>query len=160
MQTVNYPKSGDVLSEVLDRELRYAGIPIIGIAWSVGNVRVDYSDLATPLQMAQGEAIVAEHVPIDPVQQVADGSIDAAIVIPGWAHWDTATANAWGQTNIEQPLTQARADLSAMALLNLTTFKVVIGRLLDILNAMWTLQRALGQMIIALRNNTWPQLEE
>jgi hypothetical protein len=159
VQTVSYPKSGDVLSEVLDRDLRNAGIPIVGIAWSAGNVRVDYGDEATPAQMAQGEAIVAAHVPVDPIQQVADGAESAVNAIPGWAHWTAAEANTWGQTNIGQPLTQARIDLAAMSTLSLATFKVAMGKILDILDKMWTLQQALGQMVIALRNKEWPNLQ-
>lgn len=159
--SVYYNKSGEVLTHVLDRDLRAASIPIDGIAWteSLAQVRVDYSDTATTQQMDTGAALVAAHVPVDPVQQVADGAEGAVLSIPGWAHWTAANANAWGQTNIEQPLAQARADLGALATLNLTTFKVVVGRLLDILDAMWTLQKALGQMSIALRNHTWPQLQ-
>jgi hypothetical protein len=122
-------------------------------------VGVDFVTAPLQAEIDAVQALVTAHVAIDPVKQTYQGAQAAAAAIPNWSSWTAAQANAWGQTNIGTPLTNARTNLEGMATLNLTTFKVAMRALLDILDAMWTLQMAFGQMIIALRNKTWPGLE-
>lgn len=89
-----------------------------------------------------------------------DAKTDAAYIdmqnIPSYSRWTKEQAETWKDTNIGTPLSTARADLAAMATLNLTTFKVVIGRLLDILDAMLIMLWALTRMIITFRDRLWP----
>jgi len=157
-----YDKTGEVLINVLHRELQAASVPIDGTAWLelYEQVRVDYQDSATSGDMTAGEAIVAAHVPIDPIQEVADAAETNAGNIPGWAHWTEAEAETWFNTNIDTPLADARTSIDGLAALNITTFKAVINGLLDILDSMATMIWAMARMIIALRNKTWPNLQE
>lgn len=78
--------------------------------------------------------------------------------IPSWATWDEATAQAWGQTNIGQPITDAQTNLGLLTTLNLTTFKQAMIVILNILSSMWTMQWALARMVIAMRDQIWPDL--
>lgn len=145
MQQITYSKSGDVLCHILDTDLRAAGIPIIGVSWSeiLATVRVDYGDEATPEQITHGGELVAAHVPIDPMQQIRNGAEIAASNIPNWAHWTETEADAWYQTNVRDPFGAAAT---------LVTMKVVIGTIIQV-------QWATIRLVIALRNQTWPQLQ-
>jgi hypothetical protein len=146
MQTIIYDKTGDVLCSLLDCQMREASIPIIGVSWSQqsATVKVDYEDSATPEQLAAGAALVAAHVPIDPIQQVRDGAEQEARDIPGWAAWSRSQADTWYQTNVRDPF-DAATTLAAM--------KAVFGTVIQV-------QWAIIRMVIALRNHTWPDLQD
>jgi hypothetical protein len=144
--SIFYLKVGDVLVGVLDRDMRAAGIPIDGLAWlsDTQQVRVDYQDTATSAQMAAGAALVAAHVPVDPLQQVRGGAEQEARDVPNWATWNRSQADAWYQTNVRDPF-NAATTLAAM--------KAVFGTVIQV-------QWAIIRMVIALRNHTWPGLQD
>ena len=81
-----------------------------------------------------------------------------AKAIPSWSTWDVGQANVWVETNIRTPLTNGRANLPAT--LTLATaraaFVVLFGILDQILILLWSLTR----LIIALRDKTWPDLQD
>lgn len=92
------------------------------------------------------------------IDSVQDGAVTAVKNIPGWATWTKETAYTWGMTNIGTPLAEGRANLPAT--LTLATARIAIVQILNILDAMWTMQMAYGQMLIAMRNDRWPGLQE
>lgn len=146
MQTATYSKEGKVLCGLLDRQMREAGIPIIGVSWSELNatVKVDYEDNATPEHLAAGAALMAAHVPVDPIQQVRKGAEQEVQAVSAWAAWSTTQADNWYQQNVRDPF-NAAVTLAAM--------KAVVGTVIQV-------QWAVIWMVIALRNQTWPGLQE
>jgi hypothetical protein len=64
--------------------------------------------------------------------------------IPNWSTWTEAQADAWYQTNVRDPYTAATT---------LVAMKVVIGTMITVL---WILVR----MVIALRDQNWPDLPD
>ena len=144
--SILYTKTGDILVSVLDRDMRAAAIPIDGLAWlpDTQQVRVDYQDGVTSEQMDAGAALVAAHVPVDPIQQVQEGAEQEAQAVPGWATWSSAQADAWYQNNVRDAF-DAATTLAAM--------KAVIGTIIQV---QWCIIR----LLIALRNHTWPALQE
>lgn len=143
-----YDKTGEVLINVLHRELQAASVPIDGTAWLelYEQVRVDYQDSATSGDMTAGEAIVAAHVPVDPIQEVANGAEGQASSIPGWADWTEAHFLTWYGTTIDDGITALTGTIPAAAI--------------AVLEDMATVQKAVVRMTIALRNKNWPNLQE
>lgn len=72
---------------------------------------------------------------------VEDDAADRARNIPGWATWSTDEALAWHDANIGDVLPVA----------NLTEANAVLEKLAQE-------NRALVQMVLALRDATWPNL--
>ena len=144
MQRYFYSKTGAVSVAQLSDELEASSIPIEGISWNaVGEeVRVDYTDGATPGEISTGASLVAAHVPSNLLDVVQEGDENVAS-IPGWASWSESTADAWYQTNVRDPFDAATT---------FATMKAVVGTII-------TVQWALIRMIIALRNKTWPNLQ-
>jgi len=104
------------------------------------------SALATPIIPAETEALA-----------VFSGSRSQLLAIPDWATWTETQALDWGETNIGTPLATGRATLPVT--LTLTTARAAILQIITILDAMWTLQKSLGRMVIALRNKEWPNAQ-
>jgi len=75
------------------------------------------------------------------------------VVIPGWATWTPEEADAWGNSNIGIPLTNARATLPTT--LTLATARASFVVLLGILDKMWAMQQAMAKMLIALRDHNF-----
>jgi hypothetical protein len=156
----SYSKTGDVLVDVLHRDISAVPIAIIGVSWKQIDelVMVDYEDTTTPADRAAGAAIVAAHVPVDPLVVIQENAYTNANNIPGWAHWTEPEAETWWDTNIDTPLDDARTDIDGLSTLNLTVFKAVMNGLLDILEPMSTMMWAMARMLIALRDKQWPNL--
>jgi hypothetical protein len=157
---VFYDKVGEVDPTGLDNELRVALIPFDGVAWldTISKVRVDYQDSATTEQMAQGSSIVAAHISHLAAQLLVSRNANAAATaIPLWAHYREDEAQAWWETNIHGPLVTGRANLPVT--LTLASTRVVIVALLDILDKMAAMMLAMARLIIVLRNNAWPGLQ-
>ena len=146
MIRVTYSKTGVVIVGVIDRDLRAATVPIVGVSWNedLEQVTVDYDDSATSGDITTGEAIVAAHVPVDPWFDVQEGAETQASNIPGWASWSEGTADTWYQSNVRDPFDAATT---------FATMKAVVGTMI-------TVQWAIIRMVIALRNKTWPNLQE
>lgn len=90
-------------------------------------------DALTPEQAAEAQAAAVK---------VAAGGKAAAI--PGWASWTEDDALDWYETHVTDPLAAAGSLAEA---------KVVLA-------SMAQAQRALIRMVLALRNEVWPNLEK
>ena len=82
----------------------------------------------------------------------------AAKNIPNWAMWNETAVYDWGMSNIGTPLAAGRTSLPAT--LTLTTTRLAILQILTILDAMWLMLWALARMIIAMRDQLWPDLPD
>lgn len=133
----------------LHGELVTAGLTIVGVDASG---RIDWSAVPTPDQIDLAAQILAAHDPHDYEADVAAAAETQAKVIPEWAGWTIAEFLAWHATNIGTPLTNAPTVTTA----NLVA---VLNGLLPVLRKVAAEQEALGQMVIALRNKTWPGLQ-
>jgi hypothetical protein len=78
------------------------------------------------------------------------GAKEIAASVTGWFNWTPAQANDWIQTNIGTPLTNGRTNPP-------TTLRAVFLAVLDILDKMLVIQIAMAKMIIALRDDRWPE---
>lgn len=74
-----------------------------------------------------------------------DQSKTNAANIPNWATWTQAEWTAFFDTNL--------SDAQAELVTNITTAKVMIKRQNEVINAM-------AKMLMALRDETWPDLPE
>lgn len=112
--------------------------------------RLDFTD-PEALIIPEPPTITADDFQSPQVDNVQDRALVAAQNIPGWATWSKETAYSWGMTNIGTPLANGRANLPAT--LTLTTTRAAILQIITILDAIWVMLWALGQMIIAMRND-------
>jgi hypothetical protein len=122
-----------------------------------GLVRVDFVTQPIQAVIDAVQAIIDAHDGSDPVKIVQDGAEGMVIAIPLWAHYREDEAQTWWETNIHGPLVTGRTNLPVT--LTLASTRVVIVALLDILDKMAAMMWAMARMIIALRNNTWPGLQ-
>lgn len=145
---------------VLYNELQAAGVPVESVAWrsSGAEVGVDYLEHATPDHMATGEAVVAAHAGIDVVDETQQSAYPEMAAVPGWATWTKTQARTWFDNNIHDPLVDGRAALPPT--LTLTTTRIAIVGILDILDQMAVMLWNIARVIIALRNHTWPALQD
>ena len=72
--------------------------------------------------------------------------------IPGWASWTKEQALDWHDTNIADLLDNAPTVTSQNAV-------QVLQGLLDIVRTLENENRALVRMVLAMRNELWPELE-
>lgn len=93
----------------------------------------------TRIALSDTEAIAA----YDAIWQTQQDAATDAAAIPNWATWTEAEALAWHDTNIDGQLPVS----------NLTEANAVLA---DMENEL----RALVRMVVALRNDTWPGLQE
>jgi hypothetical protein len=75
-----------------------------------------------------------------------------ASAIPAWANYTIAEALAWHDANIRNPIIAAPTVTAGNAV-------AVLQAMVDMLKQLETENRAIIQMLIALRNKTWPGLE-
>lgn len=151
---VVYSKTGDVLPYVIGRDMKDASIPLDKLAWFPASeqVEVSYNDSATSGDITAGAAIVASHDGTDPWDAVRDGAEGQASSIPNWAHWTEAQAEVWWDTNIDTPIASAPTVTAGNVV-------AVVQGMITILGYMSTMLWALARMVIALRNKTWPNLQ-
>lgn len=76
--------------------------------------------------------------------------------IPNWATWTEAQALAWIQTNIENPLA---APIPANPM-SVQQIRAVLVSLVAVLNTIRLMLIAMAKLIIALRDEIWPDLPE
>lgn len=94
------------------------------------DVIIDYAPEATAQDEIDAEAIKAAHDPTDYEAIVKAGADAQAANIPGWASWTEQETLDWIEANVTD-LASAKQALKAMS-----------------------------RMIVALRNKTWPELQE
>ena len=105
------------------------------------------------------QAVIDVHEP-DPLWAQADrerarrelAAIEVA-AIPSWAGWTIEQALAWYDANIGDPLDTA-PDVTPGNIV------AVFNGLLPVLRAMASSDRARTRLVIAIRNELWPSLEE
>lgn len=86
--------------------------------------------------------ITVNGVPV--VKPVEQDATERAQNIPGWATWDEDQVLAWIDSNISAPLAAATTLAEA---------KVVLGK-------MDTAMQAMARLLVALRDKTWPGLND
>ena len=134
------------------------------------NISVDYDSIEQSITVSGGDTVLANaiytaHDPNPSPTELAAIARKAnarpnAKAIPDWVSWGETEALAWGNTNIETPLATARTSLGVMSTLTLATFKTAMTLVLNILDKMWILQKSNMQMTMALRDETWPSLQD
>jgi hypothetical protein len=111
------------------------------------------------------QAIVDAHVP-DPLYFYADVVLNredqaeiSAAAIPGWATWTHDEAAQWYQENVLALL----AVIPDVDSLSKTAFnnnaQAIVAQMQDVIVAQTNVIARLAEMIIALRNKTWPNLD-
>jgi hypothetical protein len=98
-------------------------------------------------------------VPVNPpgrawADRLREEAAETAVAnIPGWATWTEAEALAWHDTNITTPLSNVPTVTTANAV-------AVLQGIVDLLRDYTAVEdRAQVQMLLALRNKIWPNLE-
>lgn len=125
-----FTRTGGVLVSKLTQELA-ASLSIEGCAFlASGDVAVDFVSAPSAQDLIDAQAIIDAHDATDYVQQVQTGAKSQVQNVPNWATWDEATALSWYDTNV----TSAADALPVL--------------------------RAMIRLVIALRNETWPELQE
>jgi len=87
-----------------------------------------------------------------------DNARSNAKAIPSWSSWTEAETLAWIDTNIGTPLSSGRANLPAT--LTLATARTAITTLISIMDKMLVVLIALARMVVAMRNQIWPDLQD
>ena len=167
--TVEYEYQGEFRLQLLADEL------IIAFNWNPitpeyrtrlgiieGGVLVRADDITPKVEI---DAIVAAHDPNgltsdEIIENVLIGSEAEVQNVPGWAAWSTVSANDWFSTNVESLL----SEIPNVDGLSPTQFQnnaqAIVAQMQDIITNQANVIKALGQMVIALRNKTWPNLQE
>ena len=116
-------------------------------------LRADLSDPES-VEIPESPAItLADFHPIQ-ADNVQGGAVVAAQNIPGWASWTESTAEAWYSEHISAPL-----NASLPATISAATNRQILIALISIMRDMGVMLWALARMVIALRNNAWPGLQ-
>jgi hypothetical protein len=144
----------------LDRDLIRAGILYNGcnsdgVVWGLDNSEIQTRPDVAVIVAAQPQTDTPSDMPVLERRLASKGN---AFAIPSWATWDQSEAQTWWSTNIDDVITSGIANLPAT--LTLATTRTVILQILNVLSKMSTMLWALARMIIALRDNTWPDLPE
>lgn len=105
----------------------------------------------------------AQTVPLDLVSKSAaltrqTNARANAKAIPSWSSWTETETLTWIDTNIGQPLVTGRANLPAT--LTLATARAAIVTLIGIMDKMLIVLIALARMVVAMRNQIWPDLQD
>jgi hypothetical protein len=115
------------------------------------------------LDLSEPDSVIIPDVPTVTVDDflpatadaVQDGAVVAVQSVPGWATWSKAQAVAWYTENIVTPL-----DAPLPATVSAATNRQIIIALIGVMKDMGVMLWALAQMVIALRNRSWPGLQE
>jgi hypothetical protein len=84
-----------------------------------------------------------------------DGARTIAVNTNGWFTWTVVQMLSWAQTNIGTPLADGRTNLPTT--LTLASARAAFIVLLNILDKMLVMQIAMAKMIIAFRDDKWPE---
>lgn len=135
---------------VLHRRLNAAGIPIDGVSLKNQVFTVHYASGATQQQRDAGQVIVGqfnfnnEDMANNTVNTVRSSSKAAVQNIPNWGQWTQAQFQAWVDANI--------SNTQIDALVNLADAKGMLKMQAAAITAM-------GKLLIAIRNNLFPDLQ-
>ena len=142
---LTYYKPSGAIPSVLKKAFDDNGIITERVGWQSSTllVFVDYPDGTTSEQIDIGATLVANHVAEDPIAQTQSSAEGDAASIPQWAGWTKDQAEAWYVANISAPWEAA------------TTFAAAKPVITKLIAAVWAIVR----MEIALRNHTWPHLQ-
>jgi len=122
--------SGDILIKKLHDELAIE-LLIEGCAYLAdGSVAVDFVNQPTAQDLIDAQAVIDAHDATDFEEIISQGAQTQFENIPDWATWDEATALAFFDANV----TTAASAIPVL--------------------------RAMVRMLIALRNETWPGLQD
>lgn len=126
----------------LGKELLAANIAHNGI--SVFGERLEIL-LTDERQAAQAQIIIDAHNGVDDAEQRKSTAIGAVRNIPGWATWDESQLQAWYNANLSNAQVDGVANLvDAKAMLKKQNAAIL----------------AMARMLLAVRNQTWPQLPD
>ena len=118
----------------LSRELLAAGVPLSGAVALLPKYGL-YIPLEDEAQKSEYleviTAMIDAHDGIDDITEKKEDAKQRVRNIPGWATWDEQQASDWFTANIDT---------------------------LNIPNDIKTLLRAYGRILLALRDETWPEL--
>ena len=115
------------------------------------SLAVDTESEMLPGQIAAVQDVIDAHVAVDYRARERDAD-EAAANIPNWATWTAEQALNWHDTNIATPLN------NAPTVTNQNAVQVLQG-VLNIMSQIETENRAMVQMILAMRNKLWPRLQ-
>lgn len=127
---------------ILGRELSAAGIAHNGMSQFGDKLEILLVDEG---QAEQVQAVLDAHAGVDTVKQRRDAAQVNAKAVPGWASWDEAQFLSWFGSNL--------SDAQVDAVANLADAKVMLKKQ----NAAI---RAMGRLLIALRDRVFPDLED
>ena len=127
---------------VLGKQLTAAGVAHNGMSLFGDKLEIHLVDEG---QSAQAQAVIDAHDGLDPVAQRLQAAESNAKAVPGWATWDEAQFLDWFGSNL--------SDAQVDAVANLADAKVMLKKQ----NAGI---RAMGRLLIALRDRVFPTLPE
>ena len=82
------------------------------------------------------------------------GSRENAKTIPNWSTWTETEVLAWLATNIGTPLlTPIPANP-----MTVQQIRAVLVNIVNIINKQYDAEKSMARMVVALRDNTWPDL--
>jgi len=161
--TFTPPIQGDQLAD----EIRIAtGVDLIDHYGVVGNNQVLVPDEMVDGLEVQIQGIIDAHTP-DPFYfpeqrefAISEGSQTDVENIPGWASWNEDTALDWFSTNVENLISEI-PDIDGLTPAQFTAnAQAIMAQYQDIITAQATVIKSLARLVIALRNKTWPSLQE
>jgi hypothetical protein len=141
----------------LNGELQKAGIVTSGCN-SDGKV---WDDVGGEIQTRPDVmAVIAVHDPNPtPAELVAvarkNNARADAKAIPNWVSWSETDALTWLATNIGTPL-----DTPIPATITLTNIRPVLVNIVNVMKKQYALEQAQSRMLIALRDEIWPSLQD
>lgn len=133
----------------LSHELEDAGLPVFGVRF---DGTIFWNGTPTSEQLSIAVTISAAHDPTEWAALAKDGSEEQAESIPNWAAWTESQAESWWQTNIQDVLDNAPTVTTANVV-------AVVQNVLTLLGYMSTMLWAITRLAIAIRNNTFPRLQ-
>jgi hypothetical protein len=148
-------------ARTLIAQLNESGIQYIGCnserVWDANGDITNRADVAALIAANDAYTVtfLAKEAAAIARQQAARAHAKA---IPSWSSWTEAEILSWIETNIGSPLTTGRANLPAT--LTLATTRIIFLAILDILDKMQIVLIALARMVVAMRNQTWPDLQD
>lgn len=141
----------------LGKELTTAGINHNGMSIFPGQDEDVLEILLTnENQASQAQTVVDAHNGIDTIAAVGNSAFAAAAAVPDWATRDETWILNWLETNIGTPLA-APIPVNPMTVQQI---RAVLVSIVTILGFIFTALKANARMVIALRNKTWPNLQQ
>lgn len=98
-----YTKTAPVDTELLERELKAAGVPVVGVAFNSGETwaRIDFADGATQDNVDAAAAVVESHTGTDSAREVRRQAMLAAKAIADQLDLDTIAPTTLAQAAVD-----------------------------------------------------------